>query len=122
MKIAFITRFQVVETQGGTERITKSVADILSCQYGVECYSLYFNELSSQTAGAFKEEKKIDNLNRGESIKRILLEWKIDIVISQNEFETAINLRRAIGHKIKIVFVHHFQPGWEARTLGCLIP
>ncbi|MDE6410759.1 MAG: glycosyltransferase [Muribaculaceae bacterium] len=122
MKIAFITRFQVVETQGGTERITKRVANILSRQYGIECYSLYFNELSNQTIEDFKEKRKIDNLNRDESIRRILHEWEIDIVISQNEFETAINLRRAIGHKIKIVFVHHFQPGGEALALGCHIP
>lgn len=122
MKIAFITRFQVVETQGGTERITKSVANILSRQYGVECYSLYFNGLSCKTVGTFKEEAQINNLNRTDSIKQILHDWEIDIVISQNEFETAINLRRALGDKIKLVFVHHFQPGWEARTLRYHIP
>ncbi len=122
MKVAFITRFQVVETQGGTERITKSVSEVLSRQYGVECYSLYFNQLTPNKTGYFVLEEKIDNFNREESIRRYLLEWGIDIVISQNEFETIINLRKHLDNKIKFVFVHHFKPGEEAKSLDIRIP
>lgn len=118
MKVAFITRFQVVGTQGGTERITQSVSDILSNKFGVECYSLYYNELSRNKGGIFTGEAKIDNLNREESIKRFILNWGIDIIISQNEFEAAIMLHKIFGKRVKIVFVHHFQPGWEAKTLS----
>lgn len=122
MNIAFITRFQVVETQGGTERITKSVGDILSHKYGIKCFSLFFIGLSDDKTGIFEDEAIVNNFNREGSIIQFLQDWDIDIVISQNEFEIPINLRKIVDRRIKLVFVHHYQPGWEARTLGLSMP
>lgn len=117
MNILFITRSQVNSTIGGTERITYSVASILSRKYSVNCYSGYYIETERKKKNPFINEFKINRNNIAGSLEPIIEEHNIEIIICQNEFEAAIKLKKRFDGRVKIIFVHHYRPGWEKEIL-----
>lgn len=115
MNVLFYTSCEVSPETGGTERITASISQGLSQQYGVKCYSLY-----RQPA---KENCKLTNFAGklciphiqygGKRIRSFIKENAIDIIIIQGSFIDTKFIRQLIPLPTKVVFVHHFCPGSE---------
>lgn len=113
MNILFVTIFQNIPTNGGTERITCSVANELKQQYGHHVYSIYDigENCNNDKSSPFQEEMK--NI-QGTNLSTYLNKWNIDVIIIQGAFDKVQEYRLALnGRKCKIYFVHHFEPGWE---------
>lgn len=115
MNILFYTTFQISETKGGTERISLSLAKVLTKFYNYQCYSMYLvadsevpecDTFSSNIA----TPKKIDT----EWLIEILKKYNIDVIINQGVFALMSVFRQASNVcGCKLVLCHHFEPGWE---------
>ncbi|MDE6536890.1 MAG: glycosyltransferase [Muribaculaceae bacterium] len=117
MRVAFLTRSQVNEIIGGTERITKSVGRILSQDYGVECHSLYYYPANGKTEKNFVKQQLIQRSKYATQIYKYVKDNKIDFLICQNEFEAAKAVSDMNIPNLKVIFVHHYQPGFEEKFL-----
>lgn len=116
MNILFVTIFQNVATNGGTERITCSVASELKHTYGCKIYSIFDtgSEYNNNPA-IFTQEVRLSQNDKIAEIRQYLTDWEIDVIIIQGAFDMVKEYRSAIGESIdcKLFFVHHFEPGWE---------
>ena len=116
MNICFYTSCEVSPTQGGTERITFTVAKNLIEKYGWKCYSIYSVKARTDSVPALFEDTALISNPRKSYTKllEILDKWKIDILINQGAFYLS-PLFSDVLKKIdaKYVFCHHFEPGWE---------
>ena len=115
MNILFYTTYEIVPTIGGTERITNSVALELSKNYGHRCYSLFSVSRASkdQSSEIFCESFQLSKHDVN-TIANILHQYKIDVIINQGSFGWNPYFRAASEiSKCKLVFCHHFSPGWE---------
>lgn len=120
MNICFYTSFEVSPTQGGTERITFTVAKNLIEKYGWKCYSIYFVKARTESVPELFEDTALINNPRNsyDKLLDILDKWKIDILINQGAFALSpifSDVLKKIG--AKYVFCHHFEPGWELTFL-----
>lgn len=115
MNILFYTYYKVLSTKGGTERITISTASGLHNQYGYDCYSAYSIDAETSKENCFVKEFCIGcGKTIYSSLKQIIIDYNIDVVIDQGAFGMVKNLRKELSDtKCKIIFAHHFQPGWE---------
>lgn len=117
MNVCFYTSFEISPTDGGTERITHSVANSLSKDYGIKCYSLYYRISRSGTPcdkSVFMDSMKVDLYRGKKEIATVLKKWSIDILICQGSFALVpllSSVSKAVN--VKIVFCHHYEPGWE---------
>lgn len=116
MNICFYTSCEVSPTQGGTERITFTVAKNLIEKYGWKCYSIYSVKARTDSVPELFEDTALISNPRKSYTKllEILDKWKIDILINQGAFYLS-PLFSDVLKKIdaKYVFCHHFEPGWE---------
>ena len=118
MNILFHTFGKIEPTKGGTERTTITTATGLTHLYGCRCYSVYEEQSSSPMAECFVDEYNWSIVKDEEVnvrfLRNILINCCIDCVIIQGAFIHVKRYRKAVeGLQCKIVFAHHFEPGWE---------
>ncbi len=121
MNICFYTSFGVSPIQGGTERITCTVAKSLTEKYGCKCYSLYSSKArTGDIPDFFLESLLMPNLKKEkERLAETLRRWKIDILVNQGSFYLSPIFHEILGEMgAKYVFCHHFEPGWETHFLS----
>ncbi len=121
MNICFYTSFGVSPTQGGTERITSTVARCLTNIFGCKCYSLYSADArTGDVSDVFVGSVKISNFKKNEDrLKDVLSRWKIDVLINQGDFDLSAILSRVLKElNAHYVFCHHFEPGWELNFIS----
>lgn len=118
MNILFITGNEVSLEQGGTERVTSSLAKTLSALYDYHCFSAY-----RIPAGANCHKAKFDGYlhfssSDNATIISELVDFinihSIDIVINQNGmdwYKVWHELSLRCPH-VSLVYAHHFTPGW----------
>ena len=116
MNILFYTYFKVSPTKGGTERTTITVATGLKTRFGCHCYSLFSVDAETVMESCFDEEVCWHNGDI-KTVCEFVRRHQIDWIINQGVFGVA----KAFGvisseTNCKVVFVHHFEPGWEGRT------
>ena len=94
MNICFYTSCEVSPTQGGTERITFTVAKNLIEKYGWKCYSIYSVKARTESVPELFEDTALINNPRKshDKLLDILDNWNIDILINQGAFEEAYNI------------------------------
>ena len=113
MNILFYTYYKVSSTKGGTERTTISVASGLNKYCGCKCYSLYSVEADTAKEDCFEEEIQWKSLGQ-KGIARLIKEKHIDDIICQGVFGMVKTFKHAVqSTNCKVIFVHHFEPGWE---------
>lgn len=121
MNICFYTSYEVSPTQGGTERITSTVARNLTEIYGCKCYSLYSTQLRNGIAtDIFVDSLLISKPNKHkEQLKEALTQWKIDVFINQGAFYLSPVFSEVLREtNARYVFCHHFEPGWELNFIS----
>lgn len=119
MNILFYTHGRVCGTKGGTERTTVSVASALRRLYGCRCYSLYEAGEAVEKENCFVAEFRWQaGRNRQadvETLRRIVVENEIDVIIDQGIFINVGLLREAVaGSSCRVILAHHYEPGAEA--------
>lgn len=118
MNILYLTCGRLHPTQGGTERTTITMAQALKKYHGAKIYSIYQRQTDVQMDDCLEEEfywpiirgheKNIDFL------RKIIVDNKINAVIIQGAFIHVKMIREAAeGLDCKIIFAHHFRPGFE---------
>lgn len=113
MNILFVTMFQISEQKGGTERTTARISNELRHR-GHRCFNLY-----AKPIGDMFEMTKFDGIYKdcsANAIKNIIETQKIDRIIIEGAFilvKNASEGRSKASYKPKILFVHHFAPGYE---------
>lgn len=118
MNILFHTYGKIESTKGGTERATITTAAGLTHLYGCRCYSVYEEQSFSSKVECLVDEYKW-SIAKDEEVnvrflRNILINCCIDYVIIQGAFIHVKRYRKAVeGLQCKIVFAHHFEPGWE---------
>lgn len=115
MKVLFYNTFKVSSTKGGTEHASVTVASGLNSLYGCRCYSIYAISAMTSKEDCFEEEFFIPK-STPKLLGKIIEKYAIDIVLIQGEFSMVKVFRSAIEEynlTCKIVFAHHFSPGWE---------
>lgn len=117
MNILFITRSQVYPLKGGTERVTHTISKELQKYGGINCFSAFYYEDELKRTSVFDKEIHIKKYNNRKQLCSFIVDNHIKCIICQNEYEIAIKLRKWFGNSIKIIFVHHYQPGSEERLL-----
>lgn len=118
MNILFYTSYKVSSTKGGTERTTISVATGLNHFYNCRCYSIYWFKADTPKEECFEEEFQFPTVDTNAELVKIIKTFNIDTVIVQGSFDF-VQLIKTItkDFNIKVVFVHHFAPGWEENFL-----
>lgn len=121
MNICFYTSYEVSPTQGGTERITSTVAKNLTGLYNCKCYSLYSTKSrNGVSSSVFVDSAMIPEVNKHKSqLKEVLEKWNIDILINQGAFHLSSVFSEVLNERnANYVFCHHFEPGWELNFLS----
>lgn len=116
MNILFYTHGRVCGTKGRTERTTVSVASALRRLYGCRCYSLYEAGEAVEKENCFVAEFRWQaGRNRQadvETLRRIVVENEIDVIIDQGIFINVGLLREAVaGSSCRVILAHHYEPG-----------
>ena len=123
MNILFYTYGKVHSTKGGTERTTISVASGLTRNYGCKCFSLYEIQAGTKMEDCFTAEFQwtvtsnwADNIS---FIRKLVIENHIDFIVNQGTFIYVKHFKAAVkGLSCRIIFAHHFEPGWETRFMS----
>lgn len=121
MNICFYTADEVSPTQGGTERITNTVAKNLTELYNCKCYSLYaIKAQNGIVSSVFVDSAMITDVKKHKSqLKEILEKWNIDIFINQGAFQLSSVFSEVLNERnASYAFCHHFEPGWELNFLS----
>lgn len=118
MNILYYTCDKVHSTKGGTERTTITVASQLKALYGCKCFSIYEREAPTAKESCFEQEFFWPIIRSEKKnikfLRNIIISHNIDVVIVQGAFIHVPRFRKAIeGLKCRLLFAHHFQPGWE---------
>lgn len=115
MNILFYTYYKVSSTKGGTERITITTASGLHELYRYNCYSAYSIKEETPKEKCFVKEFCVGvGKNEYSRLRQIIVDYKIDVVISQGDFGLVKSLKKILCNvNCKIILAHHFQPGWE---------
>lgn len=118
MNILFYTSSKVSSTEGGTERATINVATGLKSKYGCNCYSAYRIETCMPKEDCFVSEIKWD-IHDGKDILEKYIDINfIDRIIIQGLFDSVKTIKEVSQRRnCKIIFAHHFEPGWEEHFL-----
>lgn len=123
MNILFYTSWEVSPEQGGTERITYTLAAELQKTYNFKCFSIYNKPIRNPRKDTpFIESKQIisDSFFE-ENLYQFIKKNKINIIINQGNFESAEAICNAIQKygSTKLLTVHHYSPGAEEKFLNC---
>lgn len=118
MNILVQTYGKVSGTKGGTERTTITVASALKRLYGARCFSVYEQHAEGEREACFEKEfcwqVDRDEQKNVRFLRDIIEENHIDAVVVQGAFIHVPRFRRAIqGLNCRLIFAHHFEPGWE---------
>jgi glycosyltransferase involved in cell wall biosynthesis len=118
MNILFQTCGKLNPTAGGTERTTITVATALKEHYGCRCYSIYEREAPSALVDCIEDEYlwtvERDEARNAATLRRMIEQWHIDVIIVQGAFIHVKRFRSAIqGLNCRLILAHHFEPGWE---------
>ncbi len=113
--VMFYTRFQPVCERGGTEHTTIVTARELKRRYGVQTIAAYQID-SKGTYEGFDFIYRLPRNYREATDKAIGIVRKhhIDTIVVQGyfrEMKLFSQVKKAVN--CKLVFAHHFQPGWE---------
>jgi len=118
MNILYHTYIKLNPTSGGTERTTLTIAHELRQLYNAHIYSIYEAPATTPKPDCIDDEF-LWTIDRDEDknahiLRTIIEQWKIDVVIVQGAFIHVKRFRKAIyGLDCKLIFAHHFAPGWE---------
>lgn len=119
MNILFYTPYKVSPTNGGTERTTITVATALKDNYGCHCFSLYSVYAETAKEDCFEEEFFWSNRENKETVCEFVNKHHIDWIVNQGSFFEAEAFKDiSLKTGCKIVFAHHFEPGWEERLFN----
>lgn len=118
MNILYQTCGKLNSTSGGTERTTITMAYALTRLYGARCFSIYERSActpkESCIVAEFLWSAQRDARKNKESLRKIMVENDIDVVVIQGAFiHVPRFMAAADGTKCKIIFAHHFEPRWE---------
>lgn len=114
MNVLFYTSYKCSPTKGGTERTTISVATGLRRYYGCHCYSVYGIDADTSLEGCFDAGLLWNSRHDEEELRRFLTDYHIDWIVDQGSHSAAKTFREVTkGTDCKIIFAHHFEPGWE---------
>lgn len=116
MNICFYTTFEVSPMQGGTERITFTVAKNLCELYGWKCYNIYLEKARTEfVPEVFDDIKQVEYPGKNrDQILEILRNWKVDVLINQGAFDLSPIFSDILNCiDAKYIFCHHFEPGFE---------
>ena len=90
MNILFYTYWEISTENGGTERITANIADVLRKDYGHKCYSLYSRPLDPSFPRApFDARFRLGFMRRRQTIadlSRFIHEKRIDVIVCNSDF------------------------------------
>ena len=117
MNILFVTAYDVSPQKGGTERVIHSLSNGLCADFGVKCYLAYYDEIEKHYERTSFNGKI--RLVSGKQIKLLsdsLISWKIDVILVEGLFNEVKRIRHLIEVQhlfCKLIFVHHFSPGYE---------
>lgn len=121
MNILYQTYVKLSLTSGGTERTTLTVARELRRLYNARIYSVYEAPASTPMPDCIDDEclwhVDRDETKNVATLREVIERWSIDAVIVQGAFIHVKRFRKAIeGLNCKLVFAHHFAPGFEAEA------
>lgn len=120
MNILFYTCFDVAPQKGGTERITSTIATGLR-KKGIKCFLAYDADIDSTLEKTVFDGKiKIGSFKKQSNIQRLsefVFTNHIDIIVIQGLFDKTACIKKNISN-VRIVFVHHFNPGAEETFLS----
>ena len=120
MNILFYSVWDISPQKGGTERITSTLCTEFRRE-GHKCYLVYKTNLDPNfELCEFDGKFKIGANTSDEDIIKYLLDNKINVIHIQSNFLFVRRIRkiRDINHlSLKIIFSHHFEPGWEERSV-----
>lgn len=118
MNILFITGNEVSPEQGGTERITSSLANSLSALPGYHCFSAYrlsvCHNCHKTKFEAYLHFTSSDTSTIASELIDFINIHDIDIIINQNGIEW-YKIWRELSTRcphVSLVYAHHFAPGW----------
>ncbi|MDD6553270.1 MAG: glycosyltransferase [Prevotellaceae bacterium] len=113
--VMFYTRYQPVCERGGTEHTTIVTARELKQRYGIRTIAAYQIDFK----GTYDSFDFIYRLSRDyqkatEKAIEIVKKHQVDTIVIQGYFrEMKIFARVKEATNCKLIFAHHFQPGWE---------
>lgn len=121
MNILFYNCFDVSPQKGGTERITSTIVTELR-KKKIKCFSAYDVDIDlALERTAFDGKVKIGKLEKQSNQQKLydfVLTNQIDIIVIQGLFDKTALIRKSIPKNVRIVFVHHFNPGAEETFLS----
>ena len=98
---------------GGTERVTDILSSELQKGNKHQCFLAYFEDISpSLTQTYFKERIHLKSRKNYTQLISFIINQNINIIIVQGEFGIVKPIR-IVFPEIKIIFAHHFYPGFE---------
>lgn len=115
MNILFYNIFKVSSTKGGTERASVTVATGLKNFTHCKCFSMYVIPAATPMEQCFEEEFFMPRFSDKQIID-IVHKCSIDVILIQGAFAVVKpfkDLTVRHGLKYKVIFAHHFSPGWE---------
>lgn len=118
MNILFFTREEVSPHKGGTERITHTLSNGLKKYYGHKCFSAFLKaDISSTFLTDFEGKLEVNRYSVGHSIRKYAEKNNINRIIIQGEFGFVMDIKKSIKgiDGCKLIFVHHFEPGFEKK-------
>lgn len=114
MNLLIYTPFCPSENSGGVEHVTYFLANSLK-RKGWHVLLLY-------SLGEFKECGvecvKISKVDKLSFIKKIISDYKIDIVLVQGSTSLIDIFSSAVSNHVKLIYAHHGDPGFGYRTLN----
>ena len=112
MNVLFCNVNQVVSSAYGTERATLSCARELD-NNGFRCVSCYLRSVFQETKeNCFYKQYRISDKSVTDELTDIIQKENIEVVIVEGMFTVPRKIRH-VHKNVKIIFVHHFEPGWE---------
>lgn len=121
MNVLFYSVWDISPQKGGTERITSTLCTEFRRE-GHKCYLVYKTNLNSNfELCEFDGKFKILANTSDEDILKYLLDNKIDVIHVQSNFFFVRRIRKirdTARLSLKIIFSHHFEPGWEERSVS----
>lgn len=121
MNILFYTRYRPVHEKGGTEHTTSLIARELRNRYGYVCHAAYVYPFEGTTEGFAKEHRVAEDIPTAtRQLTDIISQNNIDVAVVQSYFHEMTAFHHAVSKVkgCKLVFAHHFAPGWEVIENG----
>lgn len=121
MNILFFSRSEVSSQKGGTERITTTISNGLKCDFEYNCYSAFlYIAVPNRSLTQFDDKLHINRTNIVSQVRDFVLTYSIDCIVMQGEFTLVSQICKAVKDipGCKIVFTHHYSPGFEQMSFS----